>query len=74
LICGWCIKICFRSADQISAEWLILVQMVEQMEIDMETNMAVNMGDKSVYMWAIWPQEDQSIKSKEASIVTSGKL
>jgi hypothetical protein len=41
----------------------------------METNMAVNMGDKSVYIRAFWPREDQSInKSKEASKVTRGKL
>jgi len=37
-----------------------------QTEIDMETNMAVNMGDKSVYIRAFWPREHQSInKSKK---------
>jgi hypothetical protein len=41
-------KICLRSAAHISAERLISVQT----EIDMEANMAVNMGDKSVYIRA----------------------
>jgi hypothetical protein len=42
-------KICLRRAACISTERLISVQTDEQTEIDMETNMAVNMGDKSVY-------------------------
>jgi len=44
-------KICLRSAARISAERLISVQPDEQTEIDMETHMAVNMGDKSVYIY-----------------------
>jgi len=64
-------KICLRSAARISAERLISVQMDEQTEIDMETNMAVNMGDKSVYIRAFLAREDQSINQvKEASKVT----
>jgi len=60
-------KICLRSAARISAERLISVQT----EIDMETNMAANMGDKSVYIRSFWPREDQKInESKEASKVT----
>jgi hypothetical protein len=59
-------KICLRRAARISTERLISVQTDEQTEIDMETNMAVNMGDKSVYIRAFWPREDQSInKSKK---------
>jgi len=50
-------KICLRRAARISAERLISVQTDEQTEIDMETNMAVNMGDKSVYIRAFWPRE-----------------
>jgi len=65
LICSLCMKICLRSAARICAERLISVQTDEQTEIDMETNMAVNMGDKSVYIRAFWPREDQSIKSKK---------
>jgi len=42
---------CLRSAARISAERLISVQTDEQTEIDMETNTAVNMGDKSVYIY-----------------------
>jgi hypothetical protein len=63
LICSWCMKICLRRAAHISAERLISVQTDEQTEIDMETNMADNIGDKSVYILAFWPREDQSIKS-----------
>ena len=33
------------------------------METNMDTNMAENMGNKSVYIRAFWPREDQSIKS-----------
>jgi hypothetical protein len=58
-------KICLRRAAHISAERLISVQTDEQTEIDMETNMAENIGDKSVYIRAFWPREDQSIKSKK---------
>jgi len=58
-------KICLRSAARISAEQLISVQTDEQTEIDMETNMVVNMGDKSVYIRAFWPREDQSINSRK---------
>jgi hypothetical protein len=46
-----------------SAERLISVQTDEQMEIDMETNMDENIGDKSGYIRAFWPREDQSIKT-----------
>jgi hypothetical protein len=52
-------------AAHISAERLISVQTDEQAEIDMETNMDENIGDKSVYIRAFWPREDQSIKSKK---------
>jgi len=55
-------KICLRRAALISAERLISVQTDEQAEIDMDTNMAENMGNKSVYIRAFWPREDQSIK------------
>ena len=59
-------KICLRSAARISTERLISEQTDMQTEIDMETNMAVNMGDKSVYIRAFWPREHQSInKSKK---------
>jgi len=50
-------KICLRRAAHISAERLISVQTDEQTEIDMETNMAVIMGDKSVYIRAFGPRE-----------------
>ena len=50
-------KICLRRAARISTERLISVQTDEQTEIDMEMNMAENMGDKSVYIWASWPRE-----------------
>jgi len=50
-------KICLRRATRISTERLISVQTDEQTEIDMETNMAENMGDKSVYIRAFWPRE-----------------
>jgi len=55
LICSWCMKICLRRAARISTERLISVQTDKQMEIDMETNMVENMGDKSVYIRAFWP-------------------
>jgi hypothetical protein len=59
-------KICLRSAARISAERLISVHTDEQTEIGMETNMAVNMGDKFVYIRAFWLREYQSInKSKQ---------
>jgi hypothetical protein len=51
LICSRCMKICLRRAVRISTERLISVQTDEQTEIDMETNMAENMGDKSVYIY-----------------------
>ena len=54
-------KICLRSAARISAERLISVQTHMQMKIDMEMNMVMNMGDKSVYIRAFWPHEDKSI-------------
>jgi hypothetical protein len=44
-----------RRAAHINAERLISVQTDEQTEIDMETNMDVDIGDKSVYIWAFWP-------------------
>jgi len=65
VICSWCMKLCLRSAARISAERLISVQTDEQTKIDMETNIAVSMGDKSVYIRAFWPREDQSINSKK---------
>ena len=64
LICSWCMKICLRRAARISTERLISVQTDEQTEIDMETNMAVNMGDKSVYIRPSGLENiSQSIKS-----------
>jgi len=51
LLCSWCMNICLRRAAHISAERLISVQTDEQTEIDMEMHMAVNMGDKSVYIY-----------------------
>ena len=57
LICSLCMKICLRRAARISTERLISVQTNEQTEIDMETNMAENMEDKSVYIRAFWPRE-----------------
>ena len=63
LICSWCMKICLRRAARISTERLISVQTDEQTEIDMETNMAENMGDKSIYIRAFWHREiNQSIQ------------
>jgi len=41
----------------------ISVQMDEQTEIDMETNMDVDIGDKSVYIRAFWPREDNKSTS-----------
>jgi len=59
-------KICLRRAARISTERLISVQTDEQTEIDMETNMAVNMGDKSVYIRPSGLENiSQSIKSKK---------
>jgi hypothetical protein len=59
-------KICLRRAARISTERLISVQTDEQTEIDMETNMAVNMGDKSVYIRPSGLEKiSQSIKSKK---------
>ena len=56
-ICSRCLKLCLLRAAHISAEPLILVQTNEQMQIDMETNTAENIGDKSEYLWAFWPRE-----------------
>jgi len=50
-------KICLRRVARSSTERLISVQTDEQTEIDMETNMAENMGDKSVYIRAFWTRE-----------------
>jgi hypothetical protein len=50
LICSRCLKMCLRRAAHISAERLISVQMDEQTEIDMETKMAENIRDESVYI------------------------
>jgi hypothetical protein len=52
------------------------VQTDEQTEIDMETNMAENMGDKSVYIRAFWPREinqssQRSIQSNSGDSVGS---
>jgi hypothetical protein len=44
LIRSWCMKIRLRRAAYISAT-------DEQTEIDMEINIAVNTGDKSVYIY-----------------------
>jgi predicted adenine nucleotide alpha hydrolase (AANH) superfamily ATPase len=56
LICNWCMKICLRrtahiSAERLVSEWLISLQTDEQTEIDMATNMGVDIGDKSVYTY-----------------------
>jgi hypothetical protein len=53
-----------------SGERLISVQTDEQTEIDMETNMAVNMGDKSVYIRAFRPREISQLTSLRISKVT----
>jgi len=45
-------KICLRSAARISAKRFISVQMGEQTEIDMQMNIAENMGVKSAYIGA----------------------
>jgi len=42
---------------------LISVQTDEQTEIDMETNMDVDIGDKSEYIQAFWPREDSQSES-----------
>jgi hypothetical protein len=61
-------KICLRRAACISTEQLISVQTDEQTEIDMETTMAVNMGDKSVYIRPSGLEKiSQSIKSNKHS-------
>jgi len=64
LICTWCMKICLRRAAHISAERLISVQSgsyqckrICKRIRDMDTNMAVDMGDKSIYIRAFWPRE-----------------
>ena len=64
-------KICRRRAARISTERLISVQTDEQTEIDMETNMVENMGDKSVYIRAFWPREinqSRSLRSIQSNI------
>ena len=65
-------KICLRRAARISAERLISVETDEQTEIDMETNMAVNMGDKSVYIYTGLLASRRSVNQQvlEASKVT----
>jgi len=65
-------KICLRRADRISTERLISVQTDEQTEIDMETNMAVNMGVKSVYIRAFWPREISQSTSQRS--IQSNKI
>jgi len=65
LICSWCMKICLRRAAHISAERLISVRLIsvqtdKQTEIDMETNMDVDIGDKSIYT-GLLASRDQSI-------------
>ena len=42
---------------------LISVQTNEQTETDMETNMDVDIGDKSEYIRAFWPREDSQSAS-----------
>jgi len=56
-------KICLRRAVHISAERLISVQTDEQTEIDIETNMNVDIGDKSVYIRAFRPRDDSQSTS-----------
>jgi len=65
LICSWGMKICRKRAAFISTAWHLSEQMGIQIVMDMETNMAVKIGDKSVYIPVFWPRENQSIiKSK----------
>ena len=73
-------KICLRRAARISTERLISVQMDEQTEIDMEMNMETNtaedMGDKSVYLRAFWPREisqSTSLRSIQSNIQSDRK-
>jgi hypothetical protein len=48
-ICYWWMKICLRLAIHISAEWLITVQLHNQLECDVTIHMTMNMTDGSVY-------------------------
>jgi hypothetical protein len=64
-------KVCLRRAAHISAERLISgrlisVQTDEQTEIDMETNIDVDIGDKSVYIRAFWLREDSQSTSQRS--------
>jgi hypothetical protein len=59
-------KICLRSAARISAERLISVQTDE---IDVDTNMAENMGDK-LYTGLLASRGSVNQQVKEASRVT----
>ena len=55
LICSWCIKICLRRAAHINAERLISVQM------DMQTDIDMDIGVQTVSIWAFGPREIKSI-------------
>jgi len=67
-------KICLKRAAHISAERLISVQADEQTEIDMKTNMDVDIGDKSVYIYGPSGLE-RSVNQQvlEASKVTASR-
>jgi hypothetical protein len=69
-------KIYLRRAAHISVERLISVQTDEQTEIDMETNMDVDIGDKFVYIRAFWPREDSqstSLRSIQSNSLTRNR-
>jgi len=61
LICSWCMRICLRRAAHINVERLISVQTDMQTDIDMERNVDIDMGVKSVYIRAFGPREIKSI-------------
>jgi len=67
LICSWCMKRYLRRAAHMSAERLILVQTDEQTEINMETNMDVDIGDKSVYIRAREDSQSTSQRSIQSN-------
>jgi len=78
LICSWCMKICLRraahiSAEQLVSERLISVQTDDLTEIDMETNIDVDIRDKSVYTYVPSGHErSENQQVLEASNVTRG--
>jgi hypothetical protein len=55
LICSWCMRISLRRAAQICAERLI------SMQTDMQTEINMDIGVKSVYIWTFGPREIKSI-------------